>query len=120
MWVVTWCAGFFVCFNDTATTEIYTLSLHDALPISAIGAKPSANSARVAPEISKRIDLPSGEGIIFCVLPVPSETTAPVLVWLTLTELLPVTAGLGASPPGAAGGAPDSLIFKGPLPTTMA
>src|SRR5579871_3127911 len=24
--------GFF-CFNDTATTEIYTLSLHDALPI---------------------------------------------------------------------------------------
>src|SRR3712207_7607813 len=24
-------------FNDTATTEIYTLSLHDALPISIIG-----------------------------------------------------------------------------------
>ena len=27
-----WCCCFF--FNDTATTEIYTLSLHDALPIS--------------------------------------------------------------------------------------
>src|SRR3712207_8314535 len=27
-----WCCFF---FNDTATTEIYTLSLHDALPISA-------------------------------------------------------------------------------------
>src|SRR5687767_15291722 len=30
---------FFIClffFNDTATTEIYTLSLHDALPISAV------------------------------------------------------------------------------------
>src|SRR5215203_4369985 len=27
---------FFFFFNDTATTEIYTLSLHDALPISAI------------------------------------------------------------------------------------
>src|SRR5258708_29812954 len=26
------CSSFF--FNDTATTEIYTLSLHDALPIS--------------------------------------------------------------------------------------
>src|SRR6266853_808471 len=26
---------FFFFFNDTATTEIYTLSLHDALPISA-------------------------------------------------------------------------------------
>src|SRR6266511_5400581 len=25
---------YFFCFNDTATTEIYTLSLHDALPIS--------------------------------------------------------------------------------------
>src|SRR3712207_7536981 len=29
MWLVTW----FFFFNDTATTEIYTLSLHDALPI---------------------------------------------------------------------------------------
>src|SRR5688572_33426900 len=28
----------FFFFNDTATTEIYTLSLHDALPILVIGA----------------------------------------------------------------------------------
>src|SRR2546426_4588270 len=27
-------ADYFFFFNDTATTEIYTLSLHDALPIS--------------------------------------------------------------------------------------
>src|SRR3989475_12045155 len=27
----------FFFFNDTATTEIYTLSLHDALPISGLG-----------------------------------------------------------------------------------
>src|SRR5712664_850653 len=27
------CSGVFFFFNDTATTEIYTLSLHDALPI---------------------------------------------------------------------------------------
>src|SRR2546430_7172069 len=27
---------FFFFFNDTATTEIYTLSLHDALPISVL------------------------------------------------------------------------------------
>src|SRR6266853_6730288 len=33
---------FFFFFNDTATTEIYTLSLHDALPIPA--AKPNAVS----------------------------------------------------------------------------
>src|SRR5438067_12169016 len=29
---------FFFFFNDTATTEIYTLSLHDALPILDVGA----------------------------------------------------------------------------------
>src|SRR6266700_2092566 len=29
---------FFFFFNDTATTEIYTLSLHDALPISLVPA----------------------------------------------------------------------------------
>src|SRR2546427_5491131 len=28
------CRSLFFFFNDTATTEIYTLSLHDALPIS--------------------------------------------------------------------------------------
>src|SRR5258705_9886807 len=31
----------FFFFNDTATTEIYTLSLHDALPISTSAAAPS-------------------------------------------------------------------------------
>src|SRR2546426_7797665 len=32
---------FFFFFNDTATTEIYTLSLHDALPISGLNVAPS-------------------------------------------------------------------------------
>src|SRR6476659_11216259 len=37
---------FFFFFNDTATTEIYTLSLHDALPISLRGApRPHAHAA---------------------------------------------------------------------------
>src|SRR2546430_13664972 len=31
----------FFFFNDTATTEIYTLSLHDALPICAAGSAPA-------------------------------------------------------------------------------
>src|SRR3712207_8047007 len=30
---------FIFFFNDTATTEIYTLSLHDALPISRVGVR---------------------------------------------------------------------------------
>src|SRR5436189_3533892 len=32
---------YFFFFNDTATTEIYTLSLHDALPISSVHIPPS-------------------------------------------------------------------------------
>src|SRR5258706_4261483 len=32
-------------FNDTATTEIYTLSLHDALPISRIRARRCSSAA---------------------------------------------------------------------------
>src|SRR5256885_11615517 len=32
---------FFFFFNDTATTEIYTLSLHDALPISTVLGDPA-------------------------------------------------------------------------------
>src|SRR3712207_7959604 len=34
-------------FNDTATTEIYTLSLHDALPISKSSQIPDAPIARI-------------------------------------------------------------------------
>src|SRR5215469_16443990 len=35
----------FFFFNDTASTELYTLSLHDALPISSPTSKSSAASA---------------------------------------------------------------------------
>src|SRR5688572_32758861 len=38
----------FFFFNDTATTEIYTLSLHDALPISTLAAS-APPSARFGP-----------------------------------------------------------------------
>src|SRR2546430_11918529 len=34
-------------FNDTATTEIYTLSLHDALPISSRGSETSGSPKRL-------------------------------------------------------------------------
>src|SRR2546430_13447822 len=36
----------FFFFNDTATTEIYTLSLHDALPISSGAAGPFSNGGK--------------------------------------------------------------------------
>src|SRR2546430_8379240 len=38
----------FFFFNDTATTEIYTLSLHDALPISRRRISAESQTARVA------------------------------------------------------------------------
>src|SRR2546430_9395749 len=39
----------FFFFNDTATTEIYTLSLHDALPISIAAWDPAAPCATLRP-----------------------------------------------------------------------
>src|SRR3712207_7380727 len=41
-------------FNDTATTEIYTLSLHDALPISGEAAKTRATRTATSPESGAR------------------------------------------------------------------
>src|SRR3712207_8191458 len=53
---------FFFFFNDTATTEIYTLSLHDALPISELRERPVGHIYRVImdgkgkmPEYGKRV-----------------------------------------------------------------
>src|SRR2546427_3298477 len=43
------CFSFFF-FNDTATTEIYTLSLHDALPISR--GCPSCSATMLTPKVS--------------------------------------------------------------------
>jgi len=39
---------FFFFFNDTATTEIYTLSLHDALPIYKAAAVNKAAAGKAA------------------------------------------------------------------------
>src|SRR5256885_11156577 len=48
---------FFFFFNDTATTEIYTLSLHDALPI---WGTLSAPYARAAAAVFGRASIPTG------------------------------------------------------------
>src|SRR5260370_37625377 len=48
---------FLFFFNDTATTEIYTLSLHDALPISELRGRPSLSSA-----VDEEVDLLVVEG----------------------------------------------------------
>src|SRR2546429_8743901 len=43
---------FFFFFNDTATTEIYTLSLHDALPIFDVGLHEHAGSRHFAQQFA--------------------------------------------------------------------
>src|SRR5471032_3524736 len=48
---------FFLFFNDTATTEIYTLSLHDALPILSCSSSQSAlHQPRMPSNSSMRVD----------------------------------------------------------------
>src|SRR3712207_6978839 len=42
----------FFFFNDTATTEIYTLSLHDALPISERGERRGARRSSLLPAVN--------------------------------------------------------------------
>src|SRR3712207_7844177 len=62
-------SSFFFFFNDTATTEIYTLSLHDALPI------------------SSQVDIPRDYLVLFAAAPL-------VMVAVTLAGPLTVTDGL--------------------------
>src|SRR3989442_4544685 len=47
--------GLLFFFNDTATTEIYTLSLHDALPISR---EPARRSRRRAGQLARHARVP--------------------------------------------------------------
>src|SRR2546430_2679825 len=51
------CHSLFFFFNDTATTEIYTLSLHDALPISHLS-KPGSEDRARSPHVALRTDPP--------------------------------------------------------------
>src|SRR2546430_17646362 len=55
--------SFFFFFNDTATTEIYTLSLHDALPISAKvthSPNPGGFAGRGVPDLAGNADPATG------------------------------------------------------------
>ena len=51
-------------FNDTATTEIYTLSLHDALPISHLLPRPLSLGFPIAPGPSTCLMHPTWAGEI--------------------------------------------------------
>src|SRR5574340_1137603 len=52
--------SFFFFFNDTATTEIYTLSLHDALPLHILAL--AGRAAGVGEHGHDRVDVEHGGG----------------------------------------------------------
>src|SRR3712207_9369169 len=52
----------FFFFNDTATTEIYTLSLHDALPILGSGMSSMAGPPVGGAQHGRRLGGPDGAG----------------------------------------------------------
>src|SRR2546430_8650831 len=67
------CVFFF--FNDTATTEIYTLSLHDALPISAQTPHLGAAADRERLPAKHRAVERLGSLRVACVQPVDRKST---------------------------------------------
>src|SRR2546430_11985803 len=52
-------SSLFFFFNDTATTEIYTLSLHDALPICGVGGGGLGDGGRL---LRRQLACPLGGG----------------------------------------------------------
>src|SRR6266511_6094687 len=73
---------FFFFFNDTATTEIYTLSLHDALPILSSGCR--VTSARL-------VDLRTP---MTCLVRLRLPLRCRVFTFVTRTEKMACTASL--------------------------
>src|SRR5690242_21869416 len=63
-------------FNDTATTEIYTLSLHDALPIFVLAAKDEAHADGLSRELGELASAGSVEEAI------AAADVAVFAVWL--------------------------------------
>src|SRR5256885_10588257 len=79
---------FFFFFNDTATTEIYTLSLHDALPICAAtgGAGETEQEIRGQRAVRSRDALPGDDRLIGAAVEAVAETQQTVLGDLQLIE----------------------------------
>src|SRR5688572_32582108 len=50
-------------FNETATTEIYTLSLHDALPIYGIGVRRAMDDVGYRPDLDDAAGVHHGDAV---------------------------------------------------------
>src|SRR2546430_15003597 len=74
----------FFFFNDTATTEIYTLSLHDALPISraASSPRPPDRSARALRRLGRCTSWSGSDALARCALRSGASARPPLrLPW---------------------------------------
>src|SRR2546430_16147688 len=90
---------FFFFFNDTATTEIYTLSLHDALPISYGAAYADLNNDGRLDLVVNNIDAPA-----FIYEGVQPKDDAHHYLQITLAGESPNRGGIGSKLILAAGG----------------
>src|SRR6266511_5593721 len=71
-------------FNDTATTEIYTLSLHDALPISAGNDGPGLSTMGFPGSADLALSVGALYPGVFSRAPQPGVPPAPdVLAWFS-------------------------------------
>src|SRR6266540_600582 len=84
------CSCFF--FNDTATTEIYTLSLHDALPISprfadpALAVFPAGDSVWVGTQRGLLLALPGQQDVVRPAALASPSLQAPVVALSALGD----------------------------------
>src|SRR5258705_10719547 len=106
----------FFFFNDTATTEIYTLSLHDALPILLVPPAPRALSnsdwliwpSPLASSCENRCFSASDR-------PIGAVVAEPAEDWLcAASSALMVAGDICEPPPGHGGG--GGLPVAGPFP----
>src|SRR2546428_14086895 len=68
MWFVAIMCVYFFFFNDTATTEIYTLSLHDALPISdRVVARRAADGVVATPPVDGVVAVAADDDVVLAV-----------------------------------------------------
>src|SRR6266513_5531291 len=67
---------FFFFFNDTATTEIYTLSLHDALPICPVPSGDPSSTMRTSSRGSCSSTCSTSVGMLIASLYVGMTTSA--------------------------------------------
>src|SRR5215475_15369783 len=105
--------SFFFFFNDTATTEIYTLSLHDALPIWQFPQARVALGGREAPMVrppGQGGQLPGRRVYGLCLSPRPCFARLPVVPASGVGTGRATTPGMPCTACGALSNAPSAVL----------